>query len=769
MKKITLLLKCTLLAVVMMAGSVNVWGQISLTGTSHTQNFDGIGSGLPAGWTIVGGVAAYSATKTAWNGTSGGAFNYASANGLASNATATVQNNSTDRALGIRQIAGTDAATVNAGFRSAIASTTGLADFKLNFALQSLDASSPRVVTWIVRYSLNNGSSWTTATTTPSTLTTGGSAFTNTSVSVNFGNALNNISNGVLIEIVSSGASTGTGNRPTSAIDDFVLSWTIMPSCTILPTLDEDVIEMESVLMAAIDDEGDCAVTEYGFVYNTTGSPTIDDEYVEANDLDKFGNFTKDISELNLDCGTIYYFRSYAINGKGISYSDNDCEVETAACPCQIPAPTASAATSVTSTSFVANWSGSASNYSLNVYKDAPVNETESFDNVQYNTSNIITSASYLPGWDVSVKGTSRQVYSTAANSGQKIPSLCFSVSGDYVQTALYETPIVSLSFWVKEQPGTINTPITAETFIKGYNGTTWVDIEQLPTYVSTSSTYPGQIHTVNLAGHTDILQIKILFSKTGNQAGNLAIDDIHVVTGTSLPGYPKDVAGTSYKVTGLIPGTTYYYAVKAYGADDCSSVISPASNAEEVTTLNTLSVTTSSGSISNGASIPFYVNLVSSNQTAKKVFTVTYSSIVSHTLSGDPEFTVEEEGASSSAMLRASTESKFNVTFDPSGIVGSFDAVLTFKAAGAEDFIVALSGEANDPTGMNLVSLNAIKVYANNGNLMIESPEVARVDIFTVTGTLVATKAIKGSASFALPKGVYLIKAGNRTVKVVL
>jgi hypothetical protein len=52
-----------------------------------------------------------------------------------------------------------------------------------------------------------------------------------------------------------------------------------------------------------------------GFVYNTTGSPTISDNKVLCDDI-----FSSVINQL--EYGTTYYFKSFAENIEGMVYSD---------------------------------------------------------------------------------------------------------------------------------------------------------------------------------------------------------------------------------------------------------------------------------------------------------------------------------------------------------------------------------------------------------------------------------------------------------------
>src|SRR6185436_19878104 len=116
------------------------FSQVTLSGTSCSENFNTIGSGLPAGFTVRTGATAtalgtaqtLTSTATAWNNTTGAFKNFASATGMLSSATAVEQAASTDRALGVRQVAGTD---LGVAFTFQIANTTSLSNFQLSFKL----------------------------------------------------------------------------------------------------------------------------------------------------------------------------------------------------------------------------------------------------------------------------------------------------------------------------------------------------------------------------------------------------------------------------------------------------------------------------------------------------------------------------------------------------------------------------------------------------------------------------------------------------------
>lgn len=213
----------------------NVNAQINLSGTSYSQNFDNIANGLPAGFfikinstsTSLGTDANLTAAATQWNVTGSGFKNYASAEGLTASADATAQNNSSNRAIAMRQsgTAGTGG-DPGAALVFQLANANGFQIFNLNFKIQSLDSTSPRTSTWTVDYAIGaNPTNFTTIATNPAPLAIGNNKFSNTAVSVNFGNLLDNQPQNIWIRIVTLNASTGSGNRATTAFDDIQLTY----------------------------------------------------------------------------------------------------------------------------------------------------------------------------------------------------------------------------------------------------------------------------------------------------------------------------------------------------------------------------------------------------------------------------------------------------------------------------------------------------------------------------------------------------------------
>lgn len=250
MKKLILLL-----TIGVMANEVKAQlSSATLTGTTFTENFDGLASGLPAGWHLFTEASATSlgrywdtsatkwlavpsatgSTRTNWNGTTGNFRNVASADAGPSNTDSLGQLAATDRALGVRQVGATNAAFPNsdsgASFALKIVNTLHRGDFALTFKLQSLDATSPRVTTWVVDYGVGDNPTTFTPVATTGTLTTGSSSFTNNTVTADFGTALDSVAGPVWIRISALDGSTGSGNRATTAIDDFSLTYYASPA-----------------------------------------------------------------------------------------------------------------------------------------------------------------------------------------------------------------------------------------------------------------------------------------------------------------------------------------------------------------------------------------------------------------------------------------------------------------------------------------------------------------------------------------------------------
>ena len=282
MKKVILLLSIAVSAL-----SANA--QLYLTGASpYTQNFDGIGGGLPVGWTgnISSGPATlgtiyafdvntsfgvYDTLNTACLSSvlKGGFKNFPSADVCQPGDACTVQEAYANRAFGVRQASNT--ASTGPGFDSGaafvltLANTNGMTGVSMNFKLQSLDTTSPRVTTWAVQYGLGaNPTTFTNATVTGGALTTGGKVFSNVALTANFGSALDNKQTNVIIRIVALIYSSGSGTRAATTIDDVVLSWT--------GTAKTGIVDVSGNAIAGLSVLGAPTTDNVNFNYDVTGN-----------------------------------------------------------------------------------------------------------------------------------------------------------------------------------------------------------------------------------------------------------------------------------------------------------------------------------------------------------------------------------------------------------------------------------------------------------------------------------------------------------------
>jgi hypothetical protein len=247
-------LSSALLMCWMVLNPLGARAQLTLGTSPYVQNFNGMGTTttLPTGWGVwtavnnsngsgTRGTAGSIANATAaWTSTTGAFVNYASGNSPSTSSDAVgVQNANVDRCIGVRQVGGTDASGAFPAFALQLTNTTGLSSFTVSVKVQSLDATgAPRSVTWKLQYGTGtNPTNFTDVAFSPSNPITGNNTFTNTTVTATLPSAINNLSGNVWIRVVPSAVSTGSGNRPTTTIDDFVLSWSGSPTLTFNPTL----------------------------------------------------------------------------------------------------------------------------------------------------------------------------------------------------------------------------------------------------------------------------------------------------------------------------------------------------------------------------------------------------------------------------------------------------------------------------------------------------------------------------------------------------
>lgn len=214
-------------------------GQIVLSGTNYTQNFDGIGGGLPNGFTTRTVCTTTSngfsitpvLSPSPWSSLTGNFYNYASATGLIETSSSTDQNNSLNRCIGIRQSGSFgDAGSASPSppcFLFVIQDTLGFAGFSMSLDLMMLSVQ-PRSTTWTVEYRIGS-----TAAFTPIGTYSDPGSWGTTAFNYNFGSTLDNVAQEVQIRVSALSPSTGSGNRDSFGIDNFVLNYSQVPAPTI--------------------------------------------------------------------------------------------------------------------------------------------------------------------------------------------------------------------------------------------------------------------------------------------------------------------------------------------------------------------------------------------------------------------------------------------------------------------------------------------------------------------------------------------------------
>ncbi len=202
---------------------------VVLSGTQYQQNFDGLASGLPTGWSVktgatdtgLGSDATYVSTATSWATTTGNFRNAASADGLTSTASATpTQSGSTDRALAVRQTG--SFGDPGAAFVLSIQDTLGFESFSLSFKAQMLSVQD-RSTTWTIDYRLGTSGAFTSLGTyaDPGVFGSTTLSFNSTQLA-----AWNDQADSVFFRIAALSAATGMiGSRDTFGIDDFLLTF----------------------------------------------------------------------------------------------------------------------------------------------------------------------------------------------------------------------------------------------------------------------------------------------------------------------------------------------------------------------------------------------------------------------------------------------------------------------------------------------------------------------------------------------------------------
>ena len=204
--------------------------QVVLIGTNYSQNFNDIGAGLPAGWTVrtgasassLGTAATLNTTPVNWTSTTGQFANHASTvsdYGTNFLGAETLPVSATNRCPAVRQTG--SFGNPGAAFVLQIADTVGISNIILRLDLNMLSVQGYST-TWTIDYAVGNTpSAFTPLATYSDPGVFGATSLANLSLNSDADNQAQN----VWIRVVALAAATGSGSRDTFGIDNVSLSY----------------------------------------------------------------------------------------------------------------------------------------------------------------------------------------------------------------------------------------------------------------------------------------------------------------------------------------------------------------------------------------------------------------------------------------------------------------------------------------------------------------------------------------------------------------
>ena len=218
-----------LLIVGLVPGSLTA--QVVLSGTSYSEDFDDLGSGLPSGWSVttnaspsgLGDSSSITTSAVRWGAAnSSGLFRNSSSSSIDSSSSTDDQSANSDRALGWRPSL---AAERDGAILLTVQNTLGLENFNLSlsvFTFNDVAASA----TYALEYGVGEAGNFTQVGSTYNT----GTEFSQTDYSVNSVtlSAMNDQSDTVYIRLRGT-TSSGTGALDGVGIDNFSLTYSAVP------------------------------------------------------------------------------------------------------------------------------------------------------------------------------------------------------------------------------------------------------------------------------------------------------------------------------------------------------------------------------------------------------------------------------------------------------------------------------------------------------------------------------------------------------------
>ncbi|ESU23745.1 hypothetical protein FEDK69T_11510 [Flavobacterium enshiense DK69] len=176
---------------------------------------------------------------------------------------------------------------------------------------------------------------------------------------------------------------------------------------------------------------------------------------------------------------------------------------------------------------------------------------------------NSFTGASF-GSWNA----TGMSIYNTAGSSGLAANSAQFNDAGDVLLSPTF-TNATELSFWIKGN----GTDSASALLVEGYNGSTWVTIQNITNSLPTTGTTKTYNASSTPALPVNLTRFRFTYTKS---SGNLAFDDVKVYCGTpvapcttpttqptalNFSGTTSSASNGSYSIA-AVPGATGYLVV---------------------------------------------------------------------------------------------------------------------------------------------------------------------------------------------------------------
>lgn len=376
---------------------------------------------------------------------------------------------------------------------------------------------------------------------------------------------------------------SGSNSRDGMALDNVVISWNSAP-----------IVPDAPVATAATENNtGSSFIANWNAVTGATGYRLdVATDNLFVNKLEDYDDIavsgTSKLIDIGIQPNTTYYYRVRAERDAETSANSNIITVAVSSFILQ--APVATAATVIGTEGFTANWNAvaGATGYYLDVSTSpdfGTVQETatvETFTNMPASSSTLALINWTGDGgveWTANAARTDRTIL---GNTADRLLMLFEHITAD--DAYLLSGPITGnfnhLSFdaWKVLNNGS-HTVVTASLLTgASFENETVLGTQATPTSTTTKNVFSTTLPATVTGPYKIKIAVTANIETTPGNTARTGIDNVkfgmrEVVAPSFVTGYSNlDVGNvTSYQVTGLEPGTVYYYRVRAYTATDTS------------------------------------------------------------------------------------------------------------------------------------------------------------------------------------------------------